>query len=76
MGETDWGETGLVLMGGAILSKPLILFSVGGWGCVSSLLFDLRPNYGGGHENNGDLLQKSHACTATLSAPNPEAGHH
>ena len=40
MGETDWGETGLVLMGGAILSKPLILFSVGGWSCVSSLLFE------------------------------------
>ena len=29
-----------------------------GGGCVLSLLFDLRPNYGGGNEDNGDLLQK------------------
>ena len=36
----------------------------------------LGPNYGGSNEDNGDLLQKSHACTATLSAPNPAAGHH
>ena len=50
------GETGLVLM--AMLSKSLIQFSVDGEGCVRSLLFDLRPNYGGGNEDNGDLLQK------------------
>ena len=25
---------------------------------VPSLLFDLRPNYGGGNEDNGNLLQK------------------
>ena len=45
-------------MGRVILSKSLIQFSVDGWGCVPSLLFDLRPNYGGGNEDNGDLLQK------------------
>ena len=45
-------------MGGAMLNKSLNQFSVGGWGCVSSLLFDLRPNYGGGNEHNGDFLQK------------------
>jgi len=28
-------------------------------------LFDLRPNYGGGKEDNGDLLQKV-PCTAAL----------
>ena len=38
---------GLVLKGGAMLSKSLIPFSVDGQGCVPSLLFDLRPNYGG-----------------------------
>ena len=56
----DWlrGELGLVLMGGSMLSKYLIQFSVDGWGYVPSLLFDLRPNYGGGNEDNGDLLQK------------------
>ena len=32
------GETGTVLMGGAMLSKSLIQFSVDGWRCVPSLL--------------------------------------
>ena len=45
-------------MGGAIFSKSLIQFSIDGWGCVPSLLFDLRPNYGGDNEDNVDLLQK------------------
>ena len=56
-------KLGLVLMGRAMLSKSLVKFSVDGWGCVPSLLFDLGPNYGGGNEDNGDLLQKVHACT-------------
>ena len=49
-----------------MLSKSLIQFSVEGWGCVPSLLFDLRPNYGGGNEANGNLLQNVpwiHCCT-------------
>ena len=45
-------------MGRAMLRKSLTQFSVDGQGCVSSLLFDPRPNYGGGNEDNGDLLQK------------------
>ena len=49
---------GLVLMGRAMLSKSLIQFSVDGRGCVPSLLFDLMSIYGGGNEDNGDLLQK------------------
>ena len=57
MGETT-GKLGLVLVGGAMLSNSLIKFSVDGWSCFPSLLFDLRPNYGGGNEDNGDLLQK------------------
>ena len=69
------GKLGLFLMGRAMLSKSLIQFSVEGQGCVLSLLFDLRPKYGGGNEDNGNLLQRSHACTAALSAPNPVAGH-
>ena len=47
-------------------SKSLMQFSVDAWGCVPSLLFDLRPNYGGGNEDNGHLLQKvpcRHCCT-------------
>ena len=51
----------------AILSKSLIQFSVDGRGCVPSLLFDLRPNYGGGNEDNGDLLQKKVTCTQGLN---------
>ena len=52
------GKLGLVLMGRVMLSKSLIQFSVEVWGCVPSLSFDLRSNYGGGNEDNGDLLQK------------------
>ena len=72
MGETV-GDTGLVLMGRAMLSKSLIQFSVDGQGCVPSLFFDLRPNYGQGKEDNGDLLQKVpcvHCCTRC-----PDSGH-
>ena len=36
----------------------------------------LGSNYGGGNEDNGDLPLKSHAFTATFSAPNSAAGHH
>ena len=50
-------------MGRAMLGKSLVQFSVDGRGCVPSLLFDLGPNYGGGNENNGGLLQKVHAHT-------------
>ena len=53
-------------MGGAMLSKSLIQVSVDGWGYVPSLLFDLRLNYGGGNEDNGDLLQKKVPCTQGL----------
>ena len=60
---------------GAMLSKSLIQFSVVGWGCVHSLLFDLRPNYGGVMKIKATSFKRSHACTATLSAPNPAAGH-
>ena len=38
MGETDWGKLGLVLMGGAMLSKSLIQFSVDG-GAVFPLCY-------------------------------------
>ena len=55
----DWlrGKESLVLMGGAVLSKSLIQFSVERWGCIFPLS-DLRPNYGGDNEDNGDCLQK------------------
>ena len=64
-----WGKLHLVLIGRTMLSKSLIQFSVDGWGCVPSLLFDLRPNYGGGNEDNGASFSRPHAPTAALSAP-------
>ena len=45
-------------MGRAMLRKSLTQFSVDGQGCVPFLLLDLRPNYGGGNEDNGNLLRK------------------
>ena len=56
----DWlrGKQGLVLLGRAMLSKSLIQFPVDGQGCIPSLLFDLRLNYGGGNEDNDNLPQK------------------
>ena len=42
------GKLALVLMGGAMSSKSLIQYSVDWWGCVPSLLLELRLNYGGG----------------------------
>ena len=59
-------EWGAIAFSRDKLSNSLIQFSVDGRGCVPSLLFDLRPNYGGGNEDNGDLLQKvscRHCCT-------------
>ena len=53
-----------------MLSKSLIQHSVHGQGCVPSLLFDLRPNYGGGNEDNGDLLQKG-PCTHPVFSARP-----
>ena len=61
-----WGKLGFVMVDGTMLSKSLIQFSVDGQGCVSSLLFDLRPDYAGGNEDNEELLQSSHARTATV----------
>ena len=68
---------GLVLIGGAMLSKSLVQFYVEGWGSVPSLLFDLRPDYGGGNEDNGGLLQKVPCspcytqCSQLCSRPPP-----
>ena len=64
-------------MGRAMLNKSLIQFSVDGWGCVPSLLFDLKPNYGGGNVDNGDLLPEVPCmhyytqCSQPCSRPPP-----
>ena len=69
MGESDCVGNGFVLMGRAMLSKSLIQFSVDGQGCVPSLLFKLRPNYGRGNEDNGDLLQKVLCMHFSIQCP-------
>ena len=60
-------------MSGAMFSKSLIQFSVNGWGCVPSLLLDLRSNYGGGNEDNDDFLLKA-ALSVPCSRPPPTHG--
>ena len=45
-----WVKLDLALVGRAMLSKSLIQFSVDGQSCDPSLLFGLRPHYGGGNE--------------------------
>ena len=77
------GKLGLVLMGGAMSSKSLTQFSVDGWGCVPSLLFDLRPNYGGGNDNKGSVqllipvrpfeTPRTAECQASLSITNSQS---
>ena len=58
-----------------MLSKSLIQYSVDGCGCVPSLLFDLRPNHGGGDNDNGNLLQKAPSTHCCPQCPDPAAGH-
>ena len=66
-----WGKLGFVLMVRALLSKPLIHFSVDGWGCVTSLLFGLRPNYGRGNDHNGNLLHRDLCTHCCIQCPWP-----
>ena len=54
-----------------MLSKSLIQFSVEGWVCVLSLLFDLWPNCGGGNEDNADLLQNVPCTHCYTLCPQP-----
>ena len=63
-------------MGGAMLSKSLIQFSVDGWSCVPSLPFTWGQTMVEVMKIMVTSLKRSHACTATISAPRPAAGHH
>ena len=72
------GETGSYSDGaGPMLSKSLMQFSVDGWDCVPSLLFDLRPNYGGGNKDNGNEENLLHdiifitSTTGVTQCPQP-----
>jgi len=59
-----------------MLSKSLIQFSVDGWSCVPSLLFTWGQTMVVVMKIMVTSLERSQACSATLSAPNPAAGHH
>ena len=52
------GELGLVLIGGIMLSKSLIQFSVDGWGCAPSLSFDVTTLMAESEEELKSLLMK------------------
>ena len=59
-----------------MLSKSLIQFSVDGWSCVPSLLFIWGQTMVDVMKIMVTSLKRSHACTATVRAPSPAAGHH
>ena len=63
-------------MVGAMLSKSLMQFSVDGLSCVPPLLFTWGQTMVEVMKIMVTSLKRSHACTATLSAPNLAAGHH
>ena len=67
---------GLVLIGGFMLSKSLIQFSVDGWSCVPSLLFTWAQTMVEVMKIMVTSLKRSHAWTAVAHASNPVAGHH
>ena len=69
------GKLGLVLMGGAMLSKSLIQFYVDGQGRVLSLLFVLRPNYSGVMKIMETSFKRTCAHNVAFSAPNSAADH-
>ena len=73
----DWlrGILGLVLMGRAMLPKSLIQLSVDWWSCVPSLLFTWDQTMVEVMKITMTSFKRSHACTATVPAPNPAAGH-
>ena len=60
--ESPWwhsmtrGETGSCSYGEVLTSKSLIKLPLDGRGCIPSLIFDLRMNYGRSSEGNSDLL--------------------
>ena len=59
-----------------MLGKLLIQISVDGWSCVPSLLFTWGQTMVEVMKIMATSLQRSHSGTATLSVPNPAAGHH
>ena len=59
-----------------MVSKSLTQFSVDRWSCVPSLLFTWGLTIVEVMKIMVTSFRRSHACTVTLSAPDPVAGHH
>ena len=74
-GKSTEGKLGLILMGRAMLSKSLIQFSIDGWSCVPYHIFTWGQTMVEAIKIMETSFKRSHACTATFSAPNPAAGH-
>ena len=58
-----------------MLSKSLIQFSIDGQGCIPSLLLTWDQTMVEEMKIMVTSFKRSHADTATLSAPDPAAGH-
>ena len=58
-----------------MLRKSLIQFSIDGWSCVPSVLFTWGQTMAEVMNIMVTSFKRSHACTATVQAPNPAAGH-
>ena len=75
--EASWrerltvGNLGLVLMGGAMLSKCLFQLSVDEQDCVPSLLIGWGGTVGRDHGGSGDLLQKDSGPHCYIQCPWP-----
>ena len=65
------GESGLILMDGAMFSKSLIQFSVDGWGSVPCCLAWGRTIAG----VMATSFKRPYASTVVVSAPDPMSGH-
>ena len=73
----DWLKVklDLFLMGGAMPSKSLIQFSVDGRGCVPPCFLTWDQTMMEVMKIMATSFKRFHACTATLSAPDPVASH-
>ena len=76
MGETDWGANWVLFWWAGPCSVNLESNFLLMGRAVPSLLFDLRPNYGGGNEDNDDLLQKVPCRHCLTQCLRPCSSHH
>ena len=58
-----------------MLSKSLIQFSANRWGCVPFQVFSWGQTMVEVMKITATSFKRSHACTATLSVPDPATGH-